>query len=249
MSLGTNHRLTQASAAHTPEMESNTSRICGNNSCCFHQVRNFMLGDFLSFLWWTDFLLASHAPPGKYNWIAISKKQVHSDPPGLATLASTWLSGCPAVVTRGDTIHVFFLGSLCQSIQISYYGLWGEFWPITTTTTTTMQIQLHLYIGNSQGNNKTIIFSFAIIMYVLLLSWLVLLQSYCNNMSKLYWLKYLPNYIFHICRCFCLESPKHDAVLTQRSWAGVLQRTNLVAEKQKLEPANVLAEFTKLFGT
>lgn len=81
MSLGINHRLIQVSAAHTPEMESNSSRICGNYSFCFHIVRNFMLGAFLSFLWWTVFLLASHAPPGKYNWTSISKKKVRSHPP------------------------------------------------------------------------------------------------------------------------------------------------------------------------
>lgn len=69
-----------------------------------------------------------------------------------------------------------------------------------------MHIQLHLYTGNN-GDSKKIIVFFVIIMYMLLLNWLVLLQSYCNNMSNVYLLRYLSNHIFHIRSCFHLASP------------------------------------------
>lgn len=211
-----------------------------------------MLGDFLSFLWWIIFLLASQAPPGKYSWISISRQQVHSDPPGLATVTSSWPSGCPAVVTGGGIQYMLVLGEFPLSVHPNTVSYGGEFWPIITivTTTTTMHIQLHLHIGNSRGSNKTIIFSFVTIMYLLLLNWLVLLQSYCNNMSKVYLLRCLTNHLFHICRCFHLESPSmvqfwsnsdSEELVCYREWT--------CCREAKAGDCKCLAEFTKLFGT
>lgn len=131
---------------------------------------------------------------------------------------------------RRYNICLSLVNSHCQSVWISYCGLWGEFWPIiTVVTTATMHIQLHLYIDNSRGNNKTIIVSFVTIMYMLLLNWLVLLQSYCNNISRVYLLRYLTNHLFHICSCFHLESPSMVQFWSNSDrGAGVLMRMTLL---------------------
>lgn len=95
---------------------------------------------------------------------------------------------------------------------------------------------------------KKIIVFFVIIMYMLLLNWLVLLQSYCNNMSNVYLLRYLSNHIFHIRSCFHLASPS-----TLQFWSNsdsedlVCHREQTCCREAKAGAWKCLAEFMNSF--